>query len=277
MEKHNKTFHFISGLPRAGSTLLVAILRQNPRFYARITSPVSHIVSQAFNAMFKEPEFSLFLTEEQKRAILQGIVTNYYQHLDGEVMFDMNRSWCARLNLINALFPTAKIIVCVRNLAWVMDSFERLVRGNALNRSTLFTHLSEAATVYTRISALAQPGHVVGFAYDALKEAYYSEQASSMLLVDYEQLTQFPEPVMQSIYQFIGEEYFAHNFDHLEYEEAEYDRMLKTPGLHKIRTKVCYCSRSTILPPDLFEQYSRLSFWQQDFPTKAQRITAIPA
>ena len=32
--------HFISGLPRSGSTLLVAILRQNPRFHAGMTSPV---------------------------------------------------------------------------------------------------------------------------------------------------------------------------------------------------------------------------------------------
>ena len=32
--------HFISGLPRAGSTLLAALLRQNPRFSAGMTSPV---------------------------------------------------------------------------------------------------------------------------------------------------------------------------------------------------------------------------------------------
>ncbi|MBU0835751.1 MAG: sulfotransferase, partial [Gammaproteobacteria bacterium] len=27
-------YHFISGLPRSGSTLLAALLRQNPRFHA---------------------------------------------------------------------------------------------------------------------------------------------------------------------------------------------------------------------------------------------------
>ena len=32
--------HFISGLPRSGSTLLAGILRQNPRFHAAMTSPV---------------------------------------------------------------------------------------------------------------------------------------------------------------------------------------------------------------------------------------------
>ncbi|WP_442939260.1 sulfotransferase [Nostoc sp.] len=30
--------HFISGLPRSGSTLLGALLRQNPRFHASMSS-----------------------------------------------------------------------------------------------------------------------------------------------------------------------------------------------------------------------------------------------
>ncbi|MBD9680249.1 sulfotransferase, partial [Pseudomonas sp. PDM18] len=35
-----QNFHFISGLPRSGSTLLSAILLQNPRFHAGMSSPV---------------------------------------------------------------------------------------------------------------------------------------------------------------------------------------------------------------------------------------------
>src|SRR3569832_2806671 len=35
-----KKYHFISGLPRSGSTLLAALLLQNPRFHAGMTSPV---------------------------------------------------------------------------------------------------------------------------------------------------------------------------------------------------------------------------------------------
>jgi len=32
--------HFISGLPRSGSTMLSSILKQNPRFTASMTDPV---------------------------------------------------------------------------------------------------------------------------------------------------------------------------------------------------------------------------------------------
>jgi Sulfotransferase family len=35
------SMHFISGLPRSGSTLLAALLRQNPRFEAGMSGPLA--------------------------------------------------------------------------------------------------------------------------------------------------------------------------------------------------------------------------------------------
>ena len=35
-----KQYYFMAGLPRSGSTLLSAILNQNPRFYSGPSSPV---------------------------------------------------------------------------------------------------------------------------------------------------------------------------------------------------------------------------------------------
>ena len=43
--------HFISGLPRSGSTLLAGILRQNPRFHAAMTGPVGALFGAMLNAM----------------------------------------------------------------------------------------------------------------------------------------------------------------------------------------------------------------------------------
>ncbi|MBD1887522.1 sulfotransferase [Microcoleus vaginatus] len=53
--------HFISGLPRSGSTLLAAILRQNPRFHASMTSPVGGLVeplkTQGLHQVHSQVEF----------------------------------------------------------------------------------------------------------------------------------------------------------------------------------------------------------------------------
>jgi sulfotransferase len=268
-----QTFHFISGLPRSGTTLLAAILSQNPRFHAKMSSPVSQIVTQAFNAMGKENEFAIFITPEQRQAILTGIFTNYYQSIGTEVVFDTSRAWCSKLPLLKTLFPTAKVITCVRNLAWVMDSLESIVRRNPLQASGMFQNAGESATVYTRTTILGLGDRLVGYAYDALKEAYYSQEAELMLLVDYEALTQAPEQVMRLVYQFIEQPYFDHDFDNLEYREEEFDTMMKTPGLHTVKRQVKYQPRVTILPPDLFDKFSELSFWERDLNSQASRIS----
>ncbi|WP_309236453.1 sulfotransferase [Microcoleus sp. FACHB-672] len=62
--------HFISGLPRSGSTLLSAILRQNPRFHAGMTSPVEALVERMLEAISENNEYSVFISPEQKQALI---------------------------------------------------------------------------------------------------------------------------------------------------------------------------------------------------------------
>ncbi|MEG3935774.1 sulfotransferase [Microcoleus sp. T3_B1] len=57
--------HFISGLPRSGSTLLGALLRQNPRFHAAMTSPVGGLVERMLEAMSEDNQFSTFISREK--------------------------------------------------------------------------------------------------------------------------------------------------------------------------------------------------------------------
>ncbi|MEZ2251699.1 sulfotransferase [Microcoleus sp.] len=267
--------HFISGLPRSGSTLLAALLRQNPRFHATMTSPVGGLVERMLEAMSEDNEFSVFISPEQKRALILSIFSAYYHpQADKEIIFDTNRLWCSKLPLIRELFPEAKVICCVRNVAWIMDSIELLIRRNAFDVSRLFNNPAERATVYSRTEALSQGSRLVGYAYNALKEAFYSEQSASLLLVDYDLLTKGPAKTMSLIYQFLGEEPFEHDFDNVEYQEPEFDNRLKTTGLHQVRSQVEFKQRKTILPPDLFERFDGLSFWTDATNSRASAIVA---
>ncbi|MEG3978575.1 sulfotransferase [Microcoleus sp. herbarium8] len=267
--------HFISGLPRSGSTLLAALLRQNPRFHAAMTSPVGGLVERMLEAMSEDNEFSAFISPEQKRALIMSIFSAYYHpQADKEIIFDTNRLWCSKLPLIQELFPEAKVICCVRNIAWIMDSIELLIRRNTFDISRLFNNPAERATVYSRTEALSQGSRLVGYAYNALKEAFYSEQSASLLLVDYDLLTKGPAKTMSLIYQFLGEEPFEHDFDNVEYQEPEFDNKLQTKGLHQVRSQVEFKQRTTILPPDLFERFDSLSFWLEATNSRASAIVA---
>jgi hypothetical protein len=115
--------HFISGLPRAGSTLLSAILRQNPALHAAMTSPVGSLYMATETAMSRRNETSVFLDGAQRRALLRGVFAGYYHAADpATVIFDTNRLWCARLPALAELFPAAKIVCCVRPVSWIIDS-----------------------------------------------------------------------------------------------------------------------------------------------------------
>ncbi len=79
---------------------------------------------------------------------------------------------------------------------------------------------------------------------------------------------------LRLIYQFIGEPWFAHDFEHVEYDAPDFDVGLGLTGMHKVRPKVEVQARRTVLPPDLFEQYSKLSFWQDGVGSAAHVIRA---
>ncbi len=49
--------HFISGLPRSGSTLLSAIFNQNPEFHAAMSSPVASLMNATLEMTGAGSEF----------------------------------------------------------------------------------------------------------------------------------------------------------------------------------------------------------------------------
>lgn len=82
-------FHFISGLPRAGSTLLAGILRQNPHFHAAMTSPIGTLFASLLGQMSQSSEFSVFITDAQRKPILAGLFESYYRNIQAEkLVFD---------------------------------------------------------------------------------------------------------------------------------------------------------------------------------------------
>jgi sulfotransferase len=255
--------HFISGMPRSGSTLLAALLRQNPRFHAGMTSPVSSIFLALQGELSGRNEFHVFITNEHREAMLRGALEGYYRDIHHEkVVFDTSRAWNTKLPVLARLFPEAKVICCVRNMAWVIDSVERLLRLNPMEPSKIF-NFEPGGTVYSRCEAMTGPGGMVGYAYNATREAFYGEQADRLILVTYESLARRPAQTMQAIYEFIGEPPFEHDFHHVEYDADEFDSRLGTPNLHRVASKVSYTERPTILPPDLFDRYKGNAFWME--------------
>jgi sulfotransferase len=256
--------HFISGLPRSGTTLLSALLNQNPRFSAGVTSGVFQLLTTVQPLLSARSEFHTFTNDTKRLAIERGLITNYFDDVHREkVVFDTNRLWTSKMATIDALFPKAKIICCVRSVAWILDSIERLIDNNPLEPSRLF-NFDATTNVYVRSEMMTSsaPTGFIGGPYAALREAFYGPHSGKLLLVTYEGLTRAPESTMAAIYDFIGESPITHDFKNVQFSTDIYDQSIGIAGLHRVDRAVEYKQRKTILPPDLFQRHEASEFWK---------------
>jgi sulfotransferase len=239
------TIHFISGLPRSGSTLLANLLAQNPRFHSTATSGILEILFLVRNSWDKVLEFRAAVdrveNEAEKIRVLRGILQAYHSERGRPVVFDKSRSWLAHLELAEKLLERpAKVLVPVRDVREVLASFERLWRGTAATGQVAqeANNYAEFQTIKGRCDVWMRGDQPVGLALNRIKDALHRGFADRMHFVRFEQLTQNPGPTLRAIYDFLGEPWFEHDFNNVAQVTAEDDRVFGFPDLHTIRAKV---------------------------------------
>lgn len=269
MMMQDKKFHFISGLPRSGSTLLSACLRQNPLFDAGMTSPVGSICLALRSMISQNPELDALVSEPKRHELLNSIFKTYYSDYDRQVIFDTNRSWSSRIPELNAIFDDVKVIAMVRDPAWILDSLETITRKNPIRQSHLF---KPGMSIDSRTSSYLAPEGMIGSAMSALKEGLFGAESKQMMLIEYDAFCAQPNEVLDAIYDFVGEDRFKHDLTNVEYKQDVFDVALRTPGLHTVSGAIKKRDRKTILPPDTFEKCSAMSFWRGSMNTDALRV-----
>lgn len=256
-----KKYHFISGLPRSGTTLLSTILKQNPRFEASISGPLARFTRAIITESSTQGGYRFECPPEKRKKLINGLFENYYDDPSKEVAFNTNRGWGLLLPTVKDLYPNSKMIICVRDIGWILDSFETLQRKNPYIFTSMFS-AEENVNVYTRCETLLNPGRTLGFSYNAVKQAITGEHKNSIMVLDYEQLAKQPEQSIRTIYNFIGEEYYQHDFDNVEASYDEFDDEVQLPGLHTTRKRVQFIPRETILPPDIWQRVQGMEVWK---------------
>lgn len=223
----NKTVHFLSGLPRSGSTVLAAILNQNPMTQVSTTSGLVHALTGLAESWHKEP--MLFENDPDRKklaATMAGTIDAFYSGFDKPVVIDKNRAWPTPMimqAMSQVLQRPMKIIATVRSVPECMASFVRIVKPADLDEFIYKDFLVK---------------HLQG-SYMNLKEGYdYSP--NSFLFVEYDNLLKNPKQELERVHKFLDLPPFEYDFNKIDGSTVkEDDEVLhKVPGLHDIKPKL---------------------------------------
>jgi len=241
-----KTIYFVAGLPRSGSTLLMNILGQNPRFHVTATSGILDMLVQirnhwdqnfAFRAMPRQD------SDRRKHNVLQAMLQAYFRDAETPVCIDKNRGWLEFLEMAAALLggkDNIKVLVTVRDLRDVLASFELRHR-----ETTALGQIPQEAkdpinykTALGRLKSFIGKDQPVGRAYNAIRDAVTRGWRAQMHFIEYEAFTAEAEKSLTEIYRFLGETHFEHTFDKVQQITVEDDFIHGFRGLHTIQGTV---------------------------------------
>ena len=267
-----KTFHFMSGLPRSGSTLLTAILNQNPEIHASTNSPL-------LDTIHYTEEYLLYNSEQYKAnpkpecasKVLSSIAPNYYFNTQEPIIVDKSRGWVNQIQHIqDYITPEPKIICMVRNIQDIMVSFLALIeKSNSL--SFIDKGLMESNLELTndnRCEYLMSPRGIIGMSYYALSEAYRKGHQRYLLIVEYENLIQNPQRELNRIHSFLNVPFYSYDFSNVKPKENENDEVYGLENMHTVRNKVQKIHRdnSKYLSEYILDKYKEMEFWRQATP-----------
>jgi sulfotransferase len=219
-----RDIHYISGLPRSGSTLLTNVLLQNPKFATTATSSLLEFLLQVRDNWNKLEGHKVYPDGQDKWSVIRSIMQNYH-NTDKEIIFDKNRGWTTHIEFIEKVTgKSPKIIACVRNLEDICASFEKLFRKNRAD-GEIHGEFSnpKMKTIDGRVEVWVSDEGVVGRPYVSLMDTFQRGLGDRILIFPYEEWTAKPEMWFKRLYEFIGEEYYEHDFNNIEQNIREND------------------------------------------------------
>lgn len=246
--------HLLAGLPRSGTTVLGAILNQNPEMYVSTTSSFVELLWRNYSLWQSEREISCLDTSAiraMKYNYLRNIGNIWFDNLtDKPIVMDKRRVWnhSPNIKMYKEIYGVKPKIICtVRDIAEIVVSFMKVFEKN----DELFVHNKSLQ------------GEIFGNIYDSLKETFFDSYLTGCIhIVEYNDICDNTEQTLNYIYRFLEMKPYKHNLENITVHEQEGNFPLK--GLHDIRGNLTKTKTNLLdyLTPHEIEKYNQDIFWK---------------
>ena len=243
-----KTLYFISGLPRSGSSVITNILAQNPDIHSEVNSSLSSILGAVHSNWD-----TLSPSASHKANVLDGLAKGFYSNTsDNQIVFDRNPNWVPLIPLLESVFQKqVKILICVRNPAEILSSFEKMRKENPLVLYDADKKLGSNTSVAGRAYHYAAPEGLLGISHRNIQDAITTGLLDRMLFIDYGRFCGNPKSQTKRIYDFFELPEFKHDYENIVGDNMGTRNKLVKTTLNCVE----------YLGLNLYEQYNREIFW----------------
>lgn len=246
-------FVAVTGLPRAGSTLLCQMLAMHPEINCEgMSSPLCNLLL-GIRRMASDDQFMLSQLDNAFESsyghlqdAMQGFLRGWLKS-DRKVVIDKNRAWLHCIEMVLKLAPETKMIVCLRELGQIYGSTEaqhqKTIMLDFIDHFADFDRFGRADMLFAKDKVIGAPLISIHAVQDLPKEV--QERLFFMRLED---LLENPQAVMKKLYQWLGLSAYALDLENLQTLVRESDSHYRMKFLHSQQTSIGKPKKHEISP-----------------------------
>ena len=154
----------VTGLPRAGSTLLCQLLSQHPEVDCEgNSSPLCNTLLgirrmiSADTFFLSQLDSSFDTSYSHLRSAMRGLLRGWLHDRRKRAVIDKNRAWLHAIEMLLHIEPETKLLVCLRELGQIYGSIEARHQHAILVDSWTSSPISTASAAPTCCSPRTKP------------------------------------------------------------------------------------------------------------------------
>lgn len=229
----------VTGLPRAGSTLLCQMLAQHPDIQCEgHSSPLCNTLLGIRRTISDDTFFLSQLDHAfdagyaHLASAMRGFLRGWYPDCGKLAVVDKNRAWLHAVELLLHIEPEARLIVCLRDLGQIYGSIEaqhqRTILVDFIDHLADFDRFGRADMLFAKDKTVGAPLislHAVPDLPKAVRDSLY--------FLRFEDLTERPAECMSHLYAWLGLQPFAVDPSNLPLGVQESDSHYRVKYPHK--------------------------------------------
>ncbi len=267
----NPKILYISGLPRAGSTLLCQLLGLHPHIYSiGHSSPLCNVINTLREKISDDPfllaqlDVDFDLTYQRLFRSTQAFMHAWFQETDALWAVDKNRGWLMAIETLKQLDPDFRMVVCLRELTQVLGSIE------TQHQKTILLDFPDHVTAnaaYTRASKLFASDGVIGGPLHALDNLQDYDQSlmKHIAFISFEQLVTEPQASMDQLLEWLGLETIKIDINHLPVKRHESDSYYRFKYPHATRVTLKAPPEHVVSKRIIEEIHSNFRWYYEQF------------